>query len=257
MAAVCLIITAALVPFIAGASSCGHDCAACHTITKQEAESLLKKQEGIKVMSVTNAPVQGLWQVSVEKEGEKSALYIDYAKKNILSGNITITGLNGKAASSQGLREKVYSADLSSLDFQNAILLGSKDAKKRIAVFTDPTCPHCVMFHDEIRKIVARNKDIAFYLFLYTLDPSSQVTAKSIACEKQKPLQVLEDAYHGKTLPVALCNTTVLDANIAYAKKNLIMSTPTIIWPNGSIHFGAISAAEFLTLLSQNSLPGK
>ena len=253
--ALALFIITALIPFSAKASSCGHDCASCHMLTKQEAEGLLTNQAGTKVLGVENAPVKGLWQVSVEKEGEKSTLYIDYAKKNILSGSILITDLSGQT-SQEPLVKDLY-ADLLTLDFSKAILLGNNNAKKRIAVFTDPTCPHCVMFHAEMKKIVAKHSDIAFYLFLYALDPSAESIAKSIACEKKWPLQALEDAFRGTELPAARCDAGVVETNMAYAKKNLIMSTPTIIFPNGKIHFGAISKEEFIKLLSRNSVGDK
>ncbi|MEF9427203.1 MAG: hypothetical protein L0956_08555 [Candidatus Mariimomonas ferrooxydans] len=42
----------------------------------------------VKVLSVWPAPVEGLWEVVMESGGKKSILYIDSAKKNILSGYI-------------------------------------------------------------------------------------------------------------------------------------------------------------------------
>ncbi len=234
------------------AAGCGHDCNQCHKITVKDIEPLVAHEDGIKILQVVPAQIKGLWEVVAEKDGKKGLFYVDYEKKHILYGAIYNPATNSN--STQEAYEKVTTIDLTGLKSANAIILGNKAAKKKVYVFSDPRCPHCAKFHDELKKIAANDKSVAFYIMLIkvpsTQDDAYQV-AKSIQCSKS--LKLLESSYHGDLLPEATCKSTVVDDNIEFAKNHQITGTPTVIFSNGKMHFGYLKADELKKLIASNT----
>ncbi len=90
-----------------------------------------------------------------------------------------------------------------------------------------------------MKKIIAERKDIAFYIKMFPiaqLHPEAPQKAKAIVCEKSMAL--LEDAFEKKPVPQPKCETTIVDENIALAKKLGITGTPAIILPDGRLILG-------------------
>jgi len=107
-----------------------------------------------------------------------------------------------------------------------------------------------------MKQIVDKRKDIAFYLKMFPLvglHPKSYNKAKAIVCEKSndKAVKLLEDAYAKKTLPDPTCQTDVLDKNIALGKKLGISGTPTLIFQDGRVVSGAMSADKLTKLIDK------
>lgn len=117
--------------------SCGGECISCHQLSKDEASGIVKSlNPQISVIEVGDGPVRGLWEVLIEANGKKGVAYIDYSKKNIITGSVinvaTKENLTGK---------KLYDIgkiDPSQIPTKNAIVLGKADAKYRVIVLDDP-----------------------------------------------------------------------------------------------------------------------
>jgi len=93
-----------------------------------------------------------------------------------------------------------------------------------------------------MKKILEKRKDIAFYVILYPLPMHKEAYEKSKAIVCEKSLAMLEDAFEKKPLPKPRCETTLIDENIALAKKLGINGTPAIVLPNGQIISGYLEA---------------
>jgi len=229
------------------AEGCGHECASCHKLSAGEAQEILKNQPGFKVIKVGDAPVRGLWEVLVEKGERQGFLYLDYSKQNIIFGKIV-------SAQTGPDKPREVKIDPALLDYSSALIVGDAAAKNRIAVFTDPNCPHCRMFHEVMLAIVQERKDIAFAVFLFPLDPTptskSYVASRTIMCERS--LQLLDDAYHGRPLPEKSCPDEPVKKTIEMALRNKVNATPALVFPNGYVHFGALDSKSFQETLSKN-----
>jgi thiol:disulfide interchange protein DsbC len=119
-----------------------------------------------------------------------------------------------------------------------------------VIVFTDPDCPFCGKLHDEIKKVVEKRKDIAFYIKLFPLTqlhPDAYWKSKSIICEKS--LKLLESNFEGKTIPKPSCKTDAVDKNIKLAASLGITGTPTSILPDGSVLTGFLQADKLIELI--------
>ena len=242
-----------LVPSTYSIETCDHNCTKCHKITNEEALNLLK--EGItdvKVLEVGPAVVKGLWEIAIESRGQKGIAYVDFSKKYVVSGSIlnlkTKTNLTG---------EKLYNLnkiDTSQIPLDNALLMGDKDASKKVIIFTDPECPYCGKLHQEIKKILEKRKDIAFYIKMFPLaklHPKAYEKSTAIVCEKS--LKLLEDSFAGKSLPEPKCKTSEIDKNIKLGEKLGIRGTPAIILPDGGIIPGYKDADSLISLIDKSS----
>jgi len=57
-----------------------HDCAKCHTLNEERAKSLLGAViPNLKVLSVEDGPIQGIWEIGFDSNGQKGIVYLDYS----------------------------------------------------------------------------------------------------------------------------------------------------------------------------------
>jgi thiol:disulfide interchange protein DsbC len=215
----------------------GQDCSKCHSLKKEEAQAFLKSfDQKIKVLDIRTGPVKYLWEVSYEANGRKGLVYIDFPKKHLFSGNLM--DIQGKKNLTQYSLAEINKINTSQIPLQDALILGNKNAKNKLIVFSDPECPFCAKLHQEMNKVVKERKDIAFYIKMFPLKihPTAYEKAKTIVCEKS--LKLLEDAYEKKPVSAPKCKTSVVDENIKLAAKLGITGGPTLVMPDGRIFAG-------------------
>jgi len=233
--------------FAMTADGCGAgSCTDCHSLAKSEAGELLKGLVD-KVNNVEFSEVPGLWMIEAEKNRIKVPVYLDFSKSFVIAGEIIRLGDRENITRQQFL--DLNPVNFSEIPLDDALVLGSPEAKIKAVVFTDPECPYCRELHHELKEIVRQRKDIAFYIKLFPLPihPNAYPTAKAIVCAKS--LDLLEDSYNKKSVAPAACETTAIDQNIALAQKLGIRSTPTLILPNGRILPGMKKADALIPLL--------
>lgn len=221
-------------------AGCGQDCASCHSLTKEEAGKLLK----IEATNVSQALVKGLWEVEGNQNGKKVKVYLDYGKKYAVLINAFIP------IEQIGKQPALRKIDLSQIPLSDALVMGNPLAKKRVIVFTDPDCPYCKKLHAEIKDIIKKNKDIAFYIKLFPLvklHPEAYEKSRAILCKNS--LKLLDDAVEGKGLPKADCDSKTVDENIKLAEKLGIGGTPTMILPDGRVIPGYVDGPTLLKLM--------
>lgn len=119
-----------------GFENSGQDCSKCHTMSKDDAQSLLRGfNPNINVLEVKPGPVKGLWEVAFEMGG-KNIVYFDFSKKYFISGNII--DVKGKQNLTQERIQEITKVDVAQIPLGDALLFGSKDAKHKLIVFDDP-----------------------------------------------------------------------------------------------------------------------
>jgi thiol:disulfide interchange protein DsbC len=221
------------------------DCTKCHTLNADQAKDVLKELiPDVKVMEVKDGPINGLWEVSMESGSKKGIMYIDYSKKNLIAGNIL--GIKTKTNYTQISHEKINKVDVSSIPLDNALIMGDKNAKNKVIVFSDPDCPYCGKLHENMKKVLEKRKDIAFYIMLFPLPMHQDAARKSktIICENS--LSLLEDAFAKKKIADPKCDTKAVDENIKLAEKLGINGTPNIIFADGKQIPGAVDADKII-----------
>lgn len=247
-------------PQASGSSPANHDCAQCHKLTTEDAVKVLKNEAGIpisKVIEVRDGPVQGVWEIAFEAESkkgkdnpEKGIGYLDYSKKKIIFGNV-FDIISKKNLTSERMYE-ITKIDISRIPLDKALVMGDKNARYKVIVFTDPDCPFCGKLHAEIKKVLEKRKDIVFFLKLFPLvqiHPKAYEKSKAILCEKS--IALLEDNFAGKPLSAPKCKTTEVDENIKLAEKLGISGTPAVIFPDGGMISGYREADALISLIER------
>ena len=222
-------------------------CAECHKLMKEEAGKLLGKVVD-NVVGVVQGPFPGIWEVDVARDGKTYPIYLDYSLKYLFNGQFI------RLADMENLTGRRYQdlnrVDVSSIPLKDAILMGSKSGKKKVIVLTDPTCPYCVKLHAEIKKAVAKDPEVAFYVMPYPRNRNDKATyarCLSVVCSKSENL--LDDAYAGKELPAPSCKSDAVDETMKLADRLKIQGTPTMILPDGRLISGSMDADALLSLL--------
>lgn len=110
-------------------------------LNAEEAKSVLSDLlPNVKIIHVKQSPVAGLWEIGIDMGGKKAIVYLDHAKKHIISP-ITrgeIYNLKAKANLTQESFQKINKVDVSKIPLKDALVLGEKTAKNKIIVFSDP-----------------------------------------------------------------------------------------------------------------------
>jgi len=226
------------------------ECGECHAMTPGDAAKVLEGAVD-NVVAVVPGPIPGIWEVDVAKEGKIYPLYIDYSGKYLFNGQVI------RLSDRESLTGKRFTdlnrVDVSTIPLADAILYGNPDAKHKVIVFDDPDCPWCRKLHGEIRQIVARDPDVAFFVRVYSRNnnPQSVQKALSIVCGKKDAGKLLDDAFAGKKLPAAKCKTDAVEKTAKLAERLGIQGTPAMVLPDGRLIGGYMEADALLRLLKE------
>ncbi len=200
----------------------------CPKLEKADAQAIVSKviPNGT-VTGVKEAPIKGLWEIEVQKDGQRGAVLLDCSRKFLIGQVVPLEAI--------GKPKKV---DASKIPLDSALVLGSKDAAKKVIVFTDPDCPYCRNLHPIMKQIVAKHKDIAFYLILNPLPMHKDAYKKAQAILCTKSLDMLDDAFSGKTIPEPTCPADQVEKDIALARSLEFNGTPMLVRDDGTVLSG-------------------
>lgn len=118
------------------------DCSKCHTLNKDEALTLFKDLiPNAKILAVSTSPIAGMWEVDVDAGGRKMPMYVDFSKKHLFSG--ALIAISEKRNISQERMEELNKIvlsknDVSQIPLGDTIVVGNKNAKHKVIVFSDP-----------------------------------------------------------------------------------------------------------------------
>ncbi|MDD5286469.1 MAG: DsbC family protein [Desulfuromonadaceae bacterium] len=232
---------------------CGGVCSTCHSLTESEATELLKKTGGI-VTSVKQSPARGLFELLVEREGQKGIILMDYGKTHLIQGMVVdIEKLQPVSAHQQTFQQPKpqTSLDVKTIPVANAVMMGNPKGSKKLYVFTDPDCPYCRKGHTELKKLAKIVPDLAIYIMLYPLPMHPASYDKTRTLFETKSLDMMDKAFEGKDVPKPTKESSkkAIDEIIKFANANGISGTPTIIMPDGRIQVGMDNAEAIKKML--------
>ncbi|MEW6343106.1 MAG: DsbC family protein [Pseudomonadota bacterium] len=131
--------------------------------------------------------------------------------------------------------------DFSTLPIQDAIKVVRGNGRKKIAVFSDPNCPHCRHFEATLQGL----ENVTVYTFLFPiLGPDSKDMAKAIWCSSDHAAAWENWMLDHRTPAATDCDVDVLDRNIALATKLHIRGTPTAVLESGRRIVGEVPLDE-------------
>jgi thiol:disulfide interchange protein DsbC len=227
----------------------GGDCRNCHNLTREEAGKLLSGMVD-NVLNVEMSEVQGLWVVDIAKGGRKFPLYIDFSKHYLLGAQIIRLDTKEDISGARMAKLNEVNVDVSGIPLEEALVVGKPSAKRKVIVFSDPDCGYCRKLHGQLKTVVEKDPDVAFYVKLYSRNgnPASTEKARSVICAKS--LALLDEAYAGKPLPPAACKSTAPEETLKLAGMLNVQGTPALIFPDGRLLPGYRDANALIKLLS-------
>lgn len=229
------------------------DCMSCHALSPKDATELIKKT-GVTVTSVKNAPIKGLYELQVEKVGQKGLLYMDFGKKHLIQG-MAFSREKLTPATAHNLDslqpKQPTTIDVKTIPLNGSIVMGNSNAIKKVYVFTDPDCPYCRKAHEELKKLTRIYPDVAIHIVLYPLPMHPGAYDKARIIFETRSLSVLDSAFEGKEVPKPTQESSkkIIDENIRFANANGISGTPTLVMPDGKIEVGMRDAETLKEML--------
>ena len=209
------------------------------TVDSKIAEQIRQALSTIPIVAIKTSPMAGLYELQVGKQ----ILYSDVTGRYLMRGGHILDMQEQKDLTQQRL-EDINRVDWSSLPLDKAIVSGDQDAKKSIAVFTDPDCPYCKGLEKTLNDV----KGVKVYTFLFPLTqlhPKAYAKSEGIWCSKDQHATLQKVMLNGFVPEKADCKTPLDD--IAIVAKGLnINGTPAIIAGDGRRMSGAPRTADAL-----------
>ena len=117
------------------------DCSKCHTLAEKELVPILSKigVADAKVLDMRMSPIKGLWEVALERRGQRFLLYLDFSKQFVAQGRI-IEYKAGVDRSRERLAQlnEAKRVDVNRIPLQEALVVGKENAPRKVIVFLDP-----------------------------------------------------------------------------------------------------------------------
>ncbi|BBP02004.1 DsbC family protein [Sulfuriferula nivalis] len=205
---------------------------------------LSEKFPNADISSITKTPYSGLYEVIIDGQ----IVYTDENATYVFLGSVV--DIKSKRNLTNERMAKLNAIKIDELPFEQAIKFVKGNGSRKLVVFSDPQCPFCKKFEQELTKV----DNITIYLFPYpiaSLHPQSTAEAKAIWCAPDKNA-AWQNALLKNTAPKNSgdCKNPV-DANIALGNKLHITGTPTLIFANGERVPGMVPAEKLEQLLNE------
>jgi thiol:disulfide interchange protein DsbC len=113
----------------------------CSGIAKAKIEETIRKLNApsAKVLSVKQSPVDGICEIAVQDQGGIHVIYSDRLLNYLLLGSLVETKSmsNLTAQATQKIQDQKR-VDLSKISLSEALVMGDKNANKKVIIFSDP-----------------------------------------------------------------------------------------------------------------------
>lgn len=186
--------------------------------------------------AVRQADVAGLYEVVMGR----NVAFTDKSGRFFVFGHL-FDMKEQKDLTAERLNE-IGRVDFGKLPLRDAITVVRGDGTRKLAVFSDPECPYCKRLDGELAKL----DNVTIHTFLYPLEglhPDAKGKAERIWCARN-PAKAWDDFMASGKLPESAKCETPVERNVKLGGAMGINGTPTLIFENGSLVAGALSAAE-------------
>lgn len=218
---------------------------ACSANADQAAirKNLTAQFPGATITSITKTPYAGLYEVLIDGQ----IIYTDETAAYVFLGSVIDTKARKNITNER--MAKLNEVKFDNLPFENAIKFVKGNGSRKLAVFSDPECPFCKKFEQELTKV----DNITVYIFPYPiagLHPQATAAAKAIWCAPDRNA-AWQDALLKGVLPKndGNCKNPV-EANVELGNKLHITGTPTLIFANGQRVPGMVPADKLEKMLN-------
>ncbi len=139
-----ILITSVLyAPQVFGFGGCEENCQKCHSLNNEEVQQIFTKLQvpDAQALDIKMSPIGGLWEIVFENKGQRGLMYISFSKKYVMGGQIfevdTIVNKTQERLQRAGSEKQRY-VEVAGISTDKDLLMGQKDARYKVIVFTDP-----------------------------------------------------------------------------------------------------------------------
>ncbi|MDT8989721.1 DsbC family protein [Curvibacter sp. APW13] len=203
---------------------------------KKNIDTHLPQLQG--VQEVRKTPIPGIFEIRVQ---DSEIYYTDAKGEFLIQGQVY--DLKNKRNLTKEREDKLTAVNWDSLPVKDAITFTRGNGARKLAVFADPNCGYCKKFERDLLKV----DNITVHVFqIGILAPDSKTKNRAIWCARDKGQAWLDWMVKGAqpAEAAAMCDSSAVTRNEAFAKKNKINSTPTLLFEDGSRTAGAIPMEE-------------
>ena len=207
-----------------------------------------KLAAGGRVESVARMPRAGLFEVVIRGADGPQIYYVDERASVLVIGQ-AFDARTGRNLTEERMR-KLSAIRWDVLPFQWAITDRRGNGRRKIAIFSDPNCPYCKRFEEDLAKL----DDITVHIFPYAvIKPESVRQAKAVWCSNDR-LKTWNDLMFRRIEPAAApdCDTPV-EKLVEYGRGVGASSTPTWFLETGERYSGALPLDQVRALLDAAS----
>jgi thiol:disulfide interchange protein DsbC len=192
--------------------------------------------------TIRPSPVGGIYEV--EHNGD--ILYMSADGKFLILGDVI--DLKTRSNLTRAKREQRVAAALNGVGDQNMIIIGPKDAKHTLTVFTDVDCPYCAKLHKEVPEL-NRNGVRVRYLLYPRGGIGSETYRKSVAvwCSDDRA-KAIGIAKAGGKIEMKTCPNPV-EQHFKLGMQINIEGTPAVFLDSGRQVGGYVPAAKLLAAM--------
>ncbi|MBK6743124.1 MAG: DsbC family protein [Hydrogenophilales bacterium] len=193
---------------------------------------LMERYPSTPVDTVRTTPIAGLFEVAMGRK----IVYVDATGQYFLFGRIF--DLPGNRDLTEDRLRDISRLDVSLIQPDQVLEQGG--GSQVVYVFSDPACGHC----KKLEQTLAGMPTLMVRTILLPLQPGSSDLARDIWCTPDRQRAWSAWMLKGTRLDRApeTCQASVLERNLALAKRFGIRATPALVSPDGRVSMGAMEA---------------
>ena len=210
--------------------------------SRELAAKLEKMLPGASIDTVRDAPIDGFYEVTIGT----NVFYISKDRKHIFVGDL----IDGKTKInlSDNRRYELINGLIKAVPVSSMIVIGPKDSRRHVTVFTDVDCPYCSKFHLEVPKLNKAGVQVRYLMYPRAgVGSPSYKKMVSVWCSDDKAREIGIAKAGGKVEDKS-CENPVAQ-HLALGRKVGIKGTPAIVLDNGKMIPGYVPAARLLLSL--------
>jgi thiol:disulfide interchange protein DsbC len=208
------------------------------------ARKLTKALPEYPIVRISPSGVDGILEVLME---DNRIVYIDTSGKHLFNGHLF--DLDAHEDLTERRVETLTRVDVKQLPLADAFDVVRGDGKRPLYLFEDPDCPYCKKFEEQLAKV----KDVTLHIFLFpltTIHPHAYEHALGVWCAKDRQKAWTDKMIKGIDPPAVAKCANPIDRNLALGEKMHVDGTPTIVFADGRVHAGMMSAEDLERMLA-------
>jgi thiol:disulfide interchange protein DsbC len=207
------------------------------------ARKLSKALPEYPIVRISPSGVDGILEVLME---DNRIVYSDASGKHLFNGHLF--DLDVHEDLTERRIETLTRIDVKLLPLADTFDIVHGDGKRQLYLFEDPDCPYCKKFEEELRKI----NDVTLHIFLFpltTIHPHAYEHALGVWCAKDRQKAWTDKMMKGIDPPAVAKCANPIDRNLTLGDKIHIDGTPTIVFGDGRVRAGMMSAEDLEHML--------